>query len=361
MAVSLESIAALDLADEAWEIAPVTLVAVPAVCRVSNLRETSGSLGAYLLDVMYAAGSVEVDALHLVRLPRMTRLVGDGLYTIMCGTRMVREQRLPGETFPSGYTNSAWRPEVVIEDECVMLARVGIDTWGHWLSELWPRAILAEQTFPGRFRFAVPRGVLEEPSDAWPRILESLEFVGIARDRLIPLDERVDYSFDSMWITTDVWSQRLIHPHALESMRRFGPSAIAGDRIYLKRTPSPIRALINEAEVESWFASRGFRPVEIGALTFEEQVNVFARAAELAGVRGSNFTGMIFSPLGVRVTAIAPPTYLGMVHAHIQALYGTLADIRGSMVEHGESFSRLGNRSFVVDVSTLERLLGDSL
>jgi hypothetical protein len=31
------------------------------------------------------------------------------------------------------------------------------------------------------------------------------------------------------------------------------------------------------------------------------------------------------------------------------------------MVEHGESFSRLGNRSFVVDVSTLERLLGDSL
>ena len=46
--------------------------------------------------------------------------------------------------------------------------------------------------------------------------------------------------------------------------------------------------------------------VEIGGLSFAEQVATFAAAQTIVGVLGSGLSGMLYSPAGVRVLTLAP-------------------------------------------------------
>jgi len=79
-------------------------------------------------------------------------------------------------------------------------------------------------------------------------------------------------------------------------------------KIFVRRDVAPgRRKLLNQAEVESWFTARGYTPVNPGAMSFADQVMLFARASHIAGVEGGALTNLMFAVNARAVVMIASP------------------------------------------------------
>ena len=154
---------------------------------------------------------------------------------------------------------------------------------------------------------ALPRlAVLEASGVAYDRLivpedlssfhLETLELVGVARERLLP--------FTGAHLAPDelVWASPLapIGWPSREMIRwlrtRLGApldEAGAPRRLYLRRRGS--RRVVNERAVTAVLGERGFEVLDPDGLTFREQVAVFAGAEALVGPHGAAFSNGIFS------------------------------------------------------------------
>ena len=80
-------------------------------------------------------------------------------------------------------------PAVDVGQPCLLLARYGENTWGHWVTEMLVKAVIAERLLPGRFFYAVPwwttePGAANGLADA---VLGSLAAYGIEPQRLVRL------------------------------------------------------------------------------------------------------------------------------------------------------------------------------
>ena len=74
-------------------------------------------------------------------------------------------------------------------------------------------------------------------------------------------------------------------------------------RLFVKRT-STYRTLLNEAEVETFLAGRGFMPVDPGRLSVSEQVELFSRADIVVGPSGAALTNIVWCAGGARVLVL---------------------------------------------------------
>lgn len=193
--------------------------------------------------------------------------------------------------------------------------------WAHFLSEVLPKALIAERR--------------PEWHD-WPLLISSL---GLANAhelfrvlmapgrRIVKAHGRVrvdiagfvsSVGFCPLEYTYD-WKAALpairptdcvFSPFALDlvrqAARRFQP-ATNGDMspyIYLRRRGAT-RRLTNQDAVEQVFAARGFRIVAPEVLSVREQLALFSRAKVLAGPTGAAMANMLFSPRGCRLLILA--------------------------------------------------------
>ena len=94
------------------------------------------------------------------------------------------------------------------------------------------------------------------------------------------------------------------------------------------------RNLLNQGDVEAWFAARGYTSVNPGALPFEEQVILFSRATHIAGVEGAAFTNILFAINARQIIMIASPALraerlmaklVKRYHTLFHTLYGDMA------------------------------------
>ena len=199
------------------------------------------------------------------------------------------------------------QPEEVadVDEECVLLARYGYGTWGHWLGEILPIASIVEHRYPRRFRYAVPR-----LQSAYGCVVkESLRAYGIDAGRLIVLPRGKSVRLANAWAVTPIWSDHTPHPAALDVMRggvRLSAYRPGYEKIALMRRDWPTRGILNGEEIERFFEARGFRITDAGGMPFVEQVRMFQSASVVFGVIGSGLTGLIYSPNGVRVIGAGP-------------------------------------------------------
>ena len=79
------------------------------------------------------------------RMPAGAVLHGGGEFLLSADGALLREQIAPYlETNPARVAElvGTTRPIVDYAEECLLLARFGLYTWGHWLGELLPKAVL---------------------------------------------------------------------------------------------------------------------------------------------------------------------------------------------------------------------------
>lgn len=353
------------LAEANEELFPARKIALPTVLVHSNADLCDQpSVTFETLCGPYRAREAMLEPVLLHRMPSGTTVLGGNSFLVRTGDCLVQEQISPlTENLPSLLESIALhaRKTETISEPCVLVARFGEATWGHWLAEILPAAIVAEHVHPGRFRYVVP-GYTTRPGkirDFATAVMESLAAYGIGEDRLLRLDDARNYRFTDLRIVGGLWSSAVLNPAVVELMRTTIVSPVpkpakGSRRIALLRAQGSNRSLFNHADVVTFLEKKTFMPVDLNALTFLEQVAMFRHAEDICGMLGSGLTGLIYARDGVRVLSIAPADWFDFYfYMMVQLRGGTYVDFRGPVVWNGTGLRR--DAPIVVDPAQLEQ------
>jgi len=338
----------LELGQVVARLCAPAVVPLPDVLAYTDMADLDPKFAAHLARDVYRARVVRLDTVALVALPPGATVLGGAWFATRVGKRLLAEQLPPHLATPDRIEALVTQqgPLDELEGPCLLVARFGAATWGHWIAEILPGLVLTERAFPGRYRFAVPQwdGPPDLPGQAqwgprWARaIRQSLAGHGIDEDRLVMLDPSRSTRFRQMFRVTQLCSDGILHPEAADAMRRsagHGGTPSTARRVALVRQEPAGRSILNAEEVYGHLAEHGFTCVAIGDLPYLDQVAVFRRAELVFGVLGSDLTGLLHAPDGVRVVSAAPAPFGDQFfYGLIQLRRGRYADLRGPARPH---------------------------
>lgn len=225
--------------------------------------------------------------------------------------------------------------------------------FGHFivdtLPRLWP---LARERRPGqKVLFDGPGG----PDEWWSRpwVADMLSGLGLHRDDLVECREPVRIERLVM-PQRSLQGQAFGHPAFQRMTRLIGTSLLdaappaAGGPVYLSKTrlTGGVQRVVNELQLERFLAVRGVEIVYPEALSFREQLSLFASSRTITGITTSAMHVGVFAP-PARVRALHPSDLLNSNFLILDRLNGADAayfhprgsrevsrNANGFMVEH---------------------------
>jgi capsular polysaccharide biosynthesis protein len=335
----------LDVASRVVELAPQCSMAVNCAMEYTNLEGFDTAFYESMMRHVYSARDCSIDSVDLVSFPDDAILWNH--FILQCGGDLIQEQFPPwfeGNRRSVDAVVSNRAPQIGFDQEVLLVARFGIDTWGHWLGELLPKVVLTERRFPGRFLYALPRHVLHDatPGLPWARIRDSLKSYDIRLSQVFELDENTVYKFGRLYGVTSIWSDHMMHPAAAEALRSIIkplPAIAFPVGLSIARAPSAARAMANAHEIFRFLCRKGFFVDEVGSRPFSQQVEMFAAAPVIVGTLGSDLTNLIFSPPGVNVISLAPSNFGDrFFYALVLERRGRFIDLRGPVTKTHDTF-----------------------
>jgi hypothetical protein len=340
-----------ELSPATEELYPAQTVCLPTSLVYSNAADFDPEFARISVGYSHSAREAFVEPILLCAFPADTLVLANSWFTTFADGAFVVEQFAPPfrekDARPQDLLLSDG-PVVDVSEPCLLVGRYGEGTWGHWLGELLPRAVLAEQAYPGRFKFVVPAWTtVEQPKRGLAHAInESLAAYGITGDRCIRLQIDLTYRFKQLFGVTSVWSDFTIHPAVLDQMRslasvRHSQTPPASGKIALLRKGASTRNIINLSDVEELLVAKGFEILELGGMPFATQVAIFQSCPIVFSVLGSELTGLMYSPDEVKVLSAGPANWADrFFYPLVQLRDGLLADIRGPADWKGERFYR---------------------
>ena len=336
--------------------------AVPNAVEYTNLAAHNQELAGHMSRDVYASRACTLAGVSLVALPDGATVLGGGDFVLRIGNSPIAEQCPPYfAATPERLIAAAVskHPAIGVEKECLLIARFGILTWGHWLCELLPKAVLVENAYPGRFSFVLPDEIFAAPAAALPfvRLRESLAAYGIDRERILALRADRDYRFSRLFAVTPLWSDHMLHPGAAAAMRsglRARAEAASFRRLAVRRVPGWGRELENFAALEAPLRAAGCVPRMLGVYPFLEQVAAFGAAEFVFAVLGSDLANLVYAPEGIKVIAAAPAVFGDrFFYALVLERGGRMVDLRGPVTVPDR---RTAHRStFAIDPTELAK------
>ena len=343
----------VSLAVSLTPLARAMTYSIPNVAVYDNISEYDVALSALMSANVYVEREVAVEAIQLCELEEV-QVFGAFHYIALTRDGAIAEYIPPAEDPQELLQKAVQTPAQfeVVDGETVIVTRFGWSTWGHWLGELLPQIVMVERMCPGRFSYAVARAYEEVP---WRSYAESIASYGIAPQRLVLVDERKTYCFRNAWGVTSVWSNAMMHPVAAETMRcmlRLRKAEPSSTRIALLRKGEDARSIENWADLASLFTKMDYTFLDISAMHFWHQASAFIGADTVFSVLGSGLTGLIYSPLGVRILSVAPGLFADrFFYALAVDRRGRYADVRGSIVKSDPTIPHRG--SFQIDLDRI--------
>ncbi len=286
---------------------PARTLELDAICLYSNaLPELQRSWRP-----AYQARTAQAAEVLLVRLPPGTQVSGRAGFATRCGEHFLVEQNNPDdvaalETLERRFPQAP--PDEQVDAECMLIARYGEGTWGHWVVELLPKVAVCENAWPGRFRYGMPDWVLAG-GPFRERILESLATYGVGEDRLVRLRSDRTYGFGRLHVLTPVYTSYVPHPDVAAVVRRTARNIPSDDptlgKLALLRS-DPRRGINNGEAVRAALEEHRFAVANVGEQGFAQQVQMFRSARTIFSVLGSSLAGLLYARPGTRVIAAAP-------------------------------------------------------
>ncbi|MBU3079086.1 glycosyltransferase family 61 protein [Sphingomonas quercus] len=167
----------------------------------------------------------------------------------------------------------------------------------HWLFQcLAPALVAGEAGMEDDFAVLVP------PLDAVRR--DSLALCGIGAQRIVELPPdglaMIERGVHSHLVTGEFAFAP--HPALIAALERMGrsvpPSAFAGRKVYVARTDSSNRRMINEAALCVALESRGYAIVLTSGMSLAEQMALFRDARTIVTPHGAGLTNIVFASSG---------------------------------------------------------------
>lgn len=221
---------------------------------------------------------------------------GDRVYTIETGNRNIANSPfVAGRMSADNKVAAIDPPDPVTEiaEPCILLG--GDENYAHWhVRYLMRLALLEDRPDLQNLRLLVNE-------DLRPYQRESLSLLGYGHESLIPVPREATVRCRELYVPTCLridapriafgarWLQRRILEAACPLPA--GPSA----RIYVSRRDAACRFLENEDEVMAALAPLGFASVELGRLSFREQVGMFANAEIVVAPHGAGLANLIYA------------------------------------------------------------------
>lgn len=199
----------------------------------------------------------------------------------------------------------------------------GAGNYAHWLIDSVARLHLLQASglFEEVDRFLVPPMRFDFQKD-------SLRFLGVGEERIVESKLGGHYSADRLLASTAPRGDSVIIP---EWVTGFFRDALAGGvelpsfdapRIYVRRSDSGIRNVVNEDELVAHLAEKGFKSFELSRLSFIEKVGLFAGAEVVVSVHGAGLANVMFCPGGAHFVELFPDQFVLTTYADLAANVG---------------------------------------
>jgi hypothetical protein len=191
-----------------------------------------------------------------------------------------------------------WQQMNLVDERTTYLAIH--DQWSsnyyHWLTQALPRLLMAFQTTKS-FTLILPENHTSEFH------IKSLQLLGVTEWINVPAGQTYYRIKNLIYPSHDIqigdYHDELIRQLAMRLNKNNGSGKRR--RIFVHRTSTTGRRIINEDAVIAAFVSWGFAIVRFENLSFNEQMNLAANACVLAGVHGAGLTNMLFMEKGSSV------------------------------------------------------------
>ncbi len=178
----------------------------------------------------------------------------------------------------------------------------------HWIADVLGRLSAAPEVIDDpsvRFVVASPLHQFQ---------LETLELMGIPLDRLVQVGDDEVVRFDELVIVhhrkdggcTDAGVWRWLRERLAIAPR---PSE-TGRRLYLRRSGSVVRRLLNEERAADICREYGFESVDTASMTVEAQRTLFAGARTVVSPVGAALTNLLFTPAGAQLVLFGQRGYI---------------------------------------------------
>jgi capsular polysaccharide biosynthesis protein len=156
------------------------------------------------------------------------------------------------------------------------------------------------------------------------------------------------------------------HPALLDAFDTIRHRALGGlpatqpwRRLYISRTDSGNRKLINEADVIGRAERAGFSVVLLSTLSVAEQVRLFAEASHILAPHGAGLTNIGFCQPGAVLCELHMDSYVHWAFRRLAALRGVrYGCLIGTIV--GDRGSEVHGNVWRLDLGALDALLSDS-
>jgi len=266
----------------------------------------------------------------------------------------------------SAFAGAIQRADEVIDEQYADISGMvfhneGGGTWGHFIVQNIPRALLFLQKFPNG-KILVPKSHFLPNQSNFNRALTRL---GIPQECLIPLERTGSYRFRELVLVDFLFDlpNQICHPlakHLLETPFQsdfpLDPKSSSADRIFIDRPDGFGRTIANRDHVEEIFRKHGFQRIVLSEKSFETQVDIWRRAKLVASTLGSDLTNLIFGNPGTRLMVLSPDWFSDSFFYHLSIQKEMQwNELRcGEMVEKANIPHR---SSFKVDPSILDTML----
>jgi|ERR1035437_1131570 capsular polysaccharide biosynthesis protein len=183
-----------------------------------------------------------------------------------------------------------------------VLSTAGSKTYYHWMFDILPRIHLIEKSglIDNIDYYILPKLELQFQK-------ETIKYWGIPENKIITLDNvNNNISAESLIIpslpsylgTVNKWSILYLR-EKINSIP--APSEGKYKKIYISRSNSETRRLLNEPEIIDDLKQKGFQVINAENYSFEEQVAIFRNAEVVIAPHGSGLTNIIWCKPGTKI------------------------------------------------------------
>jgi hypothetical protein len=198
----------------------------------------------------------------------------------------------------------------------ILIGGAGDNNYFHWLFDALPRIHLLKEAgwFDRVDWFIVPayktsyqKASLRMLGIDESKIIEGHEYSHIQADVLIASTESRKHNHIPEWVCNFLRDNayHTLSPADFETTHPY---------IYISREDATYRRVENEQELTTMLDQYGFKKVLLGALSFEEQVKLFASAKVIVTPHGAGLANLVFSQKGTIVFELFSPDYISSLY-----------------------------------------------
>ena len=199
-----------------------------------------------------------------------------------------------------------------IEGKVAVLSGLAGHVYYHWMFDILPRIELIRRS--GIELEAIDWFVVN--STAKPFQQETLEFLGIPQSKIIESDRLSHIQAEELIVPSFPGYLDWVPPGTIKFLRQTFLTKISLDRanyqerIYISRSRSKNRQIINEDAVVEILSKLGFQTVYLEELSVLDQVVLFANADIIVAPHGSGLTNLVFCSPNTTIIELFSPRYI---------------------------------------------------